>query len=99
MLRAARPKELASGACDTEVSEQMLNILLHALPGQGVPERSEALMEFMIALLTRRMTLCMEHVLDFCGRVIAADANIVQIATYLAQREGAQTGPLVEVAV
>jgi hypothetical protein len=102
LLRAAHPKELAYGACDTEVSEQMLTILLHALPGLGVPERSEALMEFMIALLTRRMTLCAEHVLDFCERVAtagAADANIVLIAAYLAQREDIQTEAPVELVV
>lgn len=70
LLRSARPQELAYGACDLSVSEQMLDVLIHALPDGDVPEKSEALMEFLIALLTCRMSLHPTHLEDFCQRVI-----------------------------
>ena len=93
LLRAARPKELAYGACDPSVSEQMLEVLRHALPNREVPEKCEALAEFLIALLTRRMTLRKEHLLDFCHAVTQIDfegTEVVKlIAAYLINREKA----------
>ncbi|WP_186146194.1 hypothetical protein [Burkholderia gladioli] len=74
MWRAAKSEELSYGACDISMSERMLNVLLHALPGQTVKERSEALMEFLIALATDRLTLHSEHLREFCSRVIAIEA-------------------------
>lgn len=70
LLRSARPHELAYGACDFSVSEQMFDVLIHALPNSDVPEKSEALMEFLIALLTRRMSLHPLHLNDLCERVM-----------------------------
>lgn len=90
LLRSARPKELAYGACDFSVSEQMLDVLIHTLPDGDVPEKSEALMEFLIALLTRRMSLHTAHMVDFCERVakLAPVSDVIGlIATYLLDRE------------
>jgi hypothetical protein len=90
LLRSARPHELAYGACDYLVSEQMLGVLMHALPGGDVPEKSEALMEFLIALLTRRMSLHADHVVHFCKQVIelTPESDVRRfVATYLIDRE------------
>lgn len=90
LLRAATPNELSYGACDFALSEQMLNVLLHALPGQAVKERSESLMEFLIALATRRLTLHADHLRDFCARIIAtgaAEETVRLTAGYLLWRE------------
>lgn len=90
LLRSARPQELAYGACDFSVSEQMLDVLIHVLPDGDVPEKSEALMEFLIALLTRRMSLHLSHLMDFCQRVIQlfpkSDVRWI-VASYLTNRE------------
>lgn len=93
LLRAARPQELAYGACDLSVSEQMLDVLIHALPDGDVPEKSEALMEFLIALLTRRMSLHTSHLVDFCQRVVqlVPDYDVRSlVASYLIHREQKQ---------
>ena len=90
LLRSARPQELAYGACDLSVSEQMLEVLIHALPDEEVPEKSEALGEFLIALLTRRMSLHTTHVVDFCERVtklVSVSDVRGLVATYLLDRE------------
>jgi hypothetical protein len=68
----------------------MLDVLIHALPDGDVPEKSEALMEFLIALLTRRMTLHTMHLVDFCQRVIqlVPDSDVRGLfAAYLIDRE------------
>lgn len=90
LLRSARPQELAYGACELSVSEQMLDVLIHALPEGDVLEKSEALMEFLIALLTRRMSLHTGHVIEFCDRVtniLPVSSVVGFIATYLLARE------------
>jgi hypothetical protein len=90
LLRSARPQELAYGACDLSVSEQMLDVLMHALPDGDVPEKSEALMEFLIALLTRRMSLHHTHLVDFCQRVtqLVSKSDVRWfVASYLIDRE------------
>ncbi|MBU9413500.1 hypothetical protein [Burkholderia multivorans] len=90
MLRAARPQELSYGACDVSVSERMLNVLMHALPGQPIKERSEALMEFLIALAINRLTLHSNHLREFCEKIIAtasAEDSAQLTARYLLQRE------------
>lgn len=90
LLRAAHPQELAYGTCDISVSEQMLGILIHALPDEDVPEKSEALMEFLIALLTHRLSLHQQHLLEFCERVVrrVPDSDIRWlVASYLIDRE------------
>ena len=90
LLRSARPQELAYGACDLSISEQMLDVLMHALPDGDVPEKSEALMEFLVALLTHRMSLHTMHMVDFCERVSKllpiSDVRGL-IARYLLHRE------------
>jgi len=91
MLRAARPRELAYGACDFQISEQMYEVLCHALPNQDVPEKSEALAEFMIALITSRMTLHQVHLQHFCNKlkeVRGSLGEVVNIFTdYLIHKE------------
>ncbi len=90
LLRSARPQELAYGACEFSVSEQMFGVLVHALPNNDVPEKSEALMEFLIALLTRRMSLHPLHLNDFCEQVVSlvpkSDVRGL-LASYLLARE------------
>jgi hypothetical protein len=93
LLRSACPQELAYGACDHSVSEQMLDVLIHVLPDGDVPEKSEALMEFLIALLTRRMSLHATHLVDFCQRVIqlVPESDVRRlVAAYLIDREQKQ---------
>ena len=90
LLRAARPKELSYGACDAALSEQMLNVLLHSVPEEQVSERSESLMEFLVALATGRLTLHNAHLLEFCNRIVGAavaEESAVLIAQYLIWRE------------
>lgn len=90
LLRSARPQELAYGACDLTVSEQMLDVLIHVLPDGDIPEKSEALMEFLIALLTRRMSLHQAHLVDFCQRVtqLVSKSDVRWlVASYLIDRE------------
>ncbi|NPT60416.1 hypothetical protein [Paraburkholderia elongata] len=90
LLRAARPKELSYGACDAALSERMLSVLLHSVPGEQISERSESLMEFLVALATGRLTLHNAHLLEFCHRIIgaaAAEESAVLIAQYLIWRE------------
>ncbi|WP_207005067.1 hypothetical protein [Trinickia mobilis] len=90
LLRAAKQEELSYGACDSALSERMLNVLVHALPGQAVKERSESLMEFLIALAVGRLTLHSEHLREFCERIIAtgaAEESARLTAHYLLWRE------------
>jgi hypothetical protein len=71
----------------------MLDVLIHVLPDGDVPEKSEALMEFLIALLTRRMSLHATHLVDFCQRVIqlVPESDIRRlVAAYLIDREQKQ---------
>ena len=84
-LRAARPNELAYGACDESVSEEMLGILRYTIQRDGVPEKAEALMEFLIALLTRRMTLHQEHLRSFCDEIIATTGHVNNSGRLLAE--------------
>lgn len=92
LLRAAHPKELAYATCDRRVSEMMLEVLLHALPNIEVPEKSEAINEFLIALLTRRMTIYREHLIEFCQKLLLTSVDgsdaVKIIAEYLIDREG-----------
>ncbi|MEM5386362.1 hypothetical protein VSR68_22565 [Paraburkholderia phymatum] len=95
LLRAARPKELSYGACDVTLSERMLNVLLHSVPAEQISDRSESLMEFLVALATERLTLHSAHLLEFCNRIIAAAASeesAVLIAQYLIWRENPDGG-------
>ncbi|HDR9017868.1 hypothetical protein KTE69_10740 [Burkholderia multivorans] len=95
LLRAARPKELSYGACDISLSERMLSVLLHSVPGEQISERSESLMEFLVALATERLTLHRVHLLEFCNRIVAAAASedsAVLVAQYIIGRENPDGG-------
>ncbi|MCZ8074053.1 MAG: hypothetical protein O9341_07950, partial [Paucibacter sp.] len=73
ILRAARARELAYGACEGTLSEDMLHILLDMVPGSGrPPEKSEALLEFLVAFMIKRITLKPEHRKKFLHRLLAA---------------------------
>lgn len=92
ILRAARAKELAYGACEGTLSEDMLHILLDMVPGEGrPPEKSEALIEFLVAFMINRITLQPEHCKKFLLRLIAAtNAGSVErvMAEYLVAQQG-----------
>ena len=70
----------------------MLHILLDMVPGEGRPsERSEALLEFLVAFMTKRITLQPEHRKKFLLRLIAAtSAGSVErvMAEYLVTQHG-----------
>ena len=84
ILRAARPEELAFGACEDDLSEDMLRVLLDALPDVRRPEKSEAVLEFVLALLTGRMTLLPDHVAQYADQLIVR-ANDWPLAALLAR--------------
>lgn len=71
LLRAARPKELAYGACNESISEDMLHILVDCLPNPVQPEKSEALLEFLVALITGRLTLIPKHLFIYIDKLHA----------------------------
>lgn len=72
LLRAARPKELAYAAGEEQLSEQMLGILMDGLPNSTRPEKSEALIEFLLALMTGRMTLARPQLQRYLDSLIRA---------------------------
>jgi hypothetical protein len=72
ILRACRSKDLAYGACDEQTSQQMLGILMDALPNASRPEKSEALIEFLLAMLTQRMTLLDGHLRVFVASAVGS---------------------------
>lgn len=87
LLRAARPKDLAYGACEEGPSEQMLAILMHALPDASSPEKSEALIEFTLALMTGRMTLKRQATVTFADALVSSTEGkwsvVALMGTYL----------------
>lgn len=83
LLRSARPREMAYGACDKELSEQMLGVLMNALPQPGRTEKSEALIEFLLALATRRMTLATSHLDVFLQALQVAASDCWPLAAML----------------
>lgn len=89
ILRAARPAELAYGACDGPLSEEMLHILLDCVVEQLQGERSESMREFLVAMMIGRLTLLPEHLKKLLGRLVEATAeNSVErvMAEYLQYR-------------
>lgn len=84
-LRACRSKELAYGACDEETSRQMLGVLLDALPNATRPEKSEALIEFLLALLTQRMTLQNNDLREFITSVVNSTESTWPVAWLFAR--------------
>lgn len=84
-LRAARPQELAYGACEPAISQQMLDILVDMLPNASMPERADALTEFLVALLTRRMTLHATHLASFTSALATIETPISSPTAFLAQ--------------
>ena len=90
ILRGARSKELAYGACDGPLSEEMLHILLDCVVDRLEGERSESIREFLVALMIGRLTLLPEHQKKFLGRLSGASAeNSVEraMADYLLDRD------------
>lgn len=83
LLRAARPREMAYGACDEELSEQMLGVLMNVLPQPGRTEKSEALIEFLLALATRRMSLATNHLDRFLQALHVAASDCWPLAALL----------------
>lgn len=85
ILRACRGKDLAYGACDKSTSREMLGVLMDLLPNTSRPEKSEALVEFLLALVTRRMTLTDEDLRDFTGGVVGSTEDAWPVAFLLAR--------------
>jgi hypothetical protein len=81
ILRAAHPAELAFGACEEELSEDMLRVLIDGLPDVRRPEKSEGLLEFIIALLTGRLTLLPSHAAQYAEALVGRCANWPLAAT------------------
>ena len=85
ILRACRSKDLAYGACDELTSQQMLGVLMDALPNTSRPEKSEALIEFLLALLTQRMTLLDGDLRVFTASVVGSTEDAWPVAWLLAR--------------
>lgn len=96
LLRAARPKELAYIAGDALLSQQMLDILIDGLPNLARPEKSEALIEFLIALMTGRMTLARPHFKEYLDRLIDATSVAWPLAALIGRYMSATTFGLPE---
>jgi len=91
ILRAAHPKDLAYGACDESINDQMLAILKHSLPTAGSPERGEALLEFTVALLTGRVTLTRRAVTEFADALVTATCDTWPVACIMGRYLQAKT--------
>ena len=85
LLRSCRGKELAYGACNESTSQQMLDILMDALPNPSRPEMSEALVEFLLVLLTGRMTLLDRDLRNFIANVVGSTDGTWPVASLLAR--------------
>lgn len=85
LLRSCRGKELAYGACDESTSVQMLDILMDTLPNPSRPEMSEALVEFLLALLTGRMTLLDRDLRNFIANVVGSTEGAWPVASLFAR--------------
>ncbi len=85
ILRACASKDLAYGACDELTSQQMLGVLMDALPNVSRPEKSEALVEFLLALLTHRMTLLDKDLRVFVVQVVGSTEDTWPVAWLLAR--------------
>lgn len=85
VLRAARPKELAYAAGEEQLSEQMLGVLMDGLPSAARPEKSEAMLEFLVALMTGRMTLAHRQLDAYLSAVEAATSESWPLAAVFAR--------------
>lgn len=85
LLRSCKRKELAYGACDESTSQQMVDILMDTLPNSSRPEMSEALVEFLLVLLTGRMTLLDKHLRHFIASVVGSTEGTWPVASLFAR--------------
>jgi len=85
IIRASTTKDLAYGACDELTSQQMLGVLMDTLPNASRPEKSEALVEFLLALLTQRMTLLDRDLHVFVAHVVGSTEDTWPAAWLLAR--------------
>lgn len=72
ILRAARGYDLAYANCGDEISRRGKNIIERQIESARA-RKPDALMEFLLALESRRMTLHRDHVEEICKKVIYAD--------------------------
>jgi len=74
ILRASRNQELCYSNCDDRISEAMKqNLLLQVMKhksGDG-----EALLEFLLALLTKRLSLKKDHQLEVCTAILESELS------------------------
>jgi hypothetical protein len=85
LLRTARPKELSYGTCEMETSEEMKNVLLFALSTQGDTDKAEATLEFLVALMTGRMSLRGSHLREVTDAVINTTGKTGRTAFLMAK--------------
>lgn len=72
ILRAVRQYELAFASCDLHVSQRMKDLLVAYIKKSKEGE-GEALMEFLIAIAMRKLTLLPEHLGEVTDAVAASD--------------------------
>lgn len=84
VLRAARGYELSYSNCDDNLSERMRDFLLSQISRLSSGE-GEALMEFLIAILTKRLVLRADHTLEIANNVRASEnpEHFCLVAEYL----------------
>lgn len=85
LLRAARPKELSYSTCEVGTSEEMKNILLFALSVDAGSDKAEATLEFLVALMTGRMSLRETHLREVTDAVINASERTGRTAFLMAK--------------
>ena len=73
VLRAARGYELSYSNCDDNLSERMRDFLLSQITRLSSGE-GDALMEFLIAILTKRLLLREDDGLEIANNVLASEA-------------------------
>ena len=71
LLRAARDYELSYANVDSDPSSRIKELLLSQIRNAGKGE-GEAFMEFLVALLCRRLIVAREHTQEICNGVLGA---------------------------
>lgn len=69
ILRSARAYELSYGSCDQSVSQRMRDLLIVYIKKSNEGE-GEALMEFLLSIANRKLTLYSEHVEEIIEEVM-----------------------------
>lgn len=90
VLRACRGYELAYANCDDGIATRMLGILEEAVRS-AMARRNECLMEFLVAMATKRLCLPPQHTKAFCDLVLSTStlpASYHLLAEYVVAAQG-----------